>query len=160
MDTPKTTLFDERAFDDSFFAAYEAELAGIDVTEQASRALADALKITRDDGTHKSYEDIKEETVTFFANEWVRNDEALLNRMALEFAMACMGHNHDQELAQESQLRDIFEMGNQSLQQDNHNHTHGSHDHPTKEDSEIDPKTGKKSKKRLKLGWLWLNLEQ
>lgn len=147
--SPEVPAFNPQAFDDSFFANYEEQLADISVEEQASAALAEILTIEKADGTQKSYEELRDETQTFFSNDWVRNDEAVMNRMAMEFAQACMGHNHGAELAQDGQLGSVFESGVNSLFGDKHDHSSDGHNHKGKDD-EIDPKTGKKKKKR---GW-------
>lgn len=148
MGSAEIPNFDAQAFDDRFFAAYEEQLSDISIEEQASIALAEIMKIEKEDGTQKTYEEIKDQTQTFFANDWVRNDEALMNRMAMEFAQACMGHNHGAELAQDGQLGSVFETGMNSLNSDKHDHTHNGHN---RKEDEIDPKTGKKKKK--KRGW-------
>lgn len=153
--SPEAPSFDARAFDEDFFAAYEQELADISIAEQASLALADVLTVQKADGTEKSYEELRDATLAFFTNDWVRNDEAVMNRMMMEFAQACMGHGHGADLAQDGQLGSIFEKGAESLSGDKHGHEHSSHDHEeVDEDEEVDPKTGKKKKK--KKGWLGL----
>jgi hypothetical protein len=143
--------FDAQAFDDSFFATYEEQLSDISVEEQASIALAEIMTIEKEDGTQKTYEEIKDQTQTFFANPMVRNDEAIMNRMAMGFAQACMGHDHGAELAQDGQLGSVFETGLNNLNGEKHDHIHDGHSHKDKDDDEIDPKTGKKKKK--KRGW-------
>ena len=156
MDAPETHMFDAQAFDNNFFAAYEEQLAAISIEEQASNALAEILTIQKEDGTLKSYEEIRDETVTFFANDWVRNDEAMMNRMANEFAQACMSHNHGADLAQDNLLGPMFKKGSHSIIEDKHDHKSESHNHDAKDDK-IDPITGKRSKKKKEhLGWLSL----
>jgi hypothetical protein len=155
--SPEIPTFNAEAFDDSFFTAYEEQLSDISVEEQASLALAEVLTIEKADGTQKSYDELRDETRTFFANDWVRNDEAVMNRMAMEFAQACMGHNHGADLAQDNQLGSVFETGINSLAGDTHDHKHDGHSHKDKDDEyEVDPKTGKKKKKRRSIwaGWL------
>ncbi|MGH7240719.1 MAG: hypothetical protein ACREGB_00290 [Candidatus Saccharimonadales bacterium] len=143
--SPEVPTFDAQAFDESFFAAYEEQLSGISVEEQASRALKEILTIKKADGTQKSYEEIRDQTQAFFANDLVRNDEVIMNRMAMEFARSCMGHNHGAELAQDTQLGSVFEAGVNNLIGDKHD----GHSHKGKDDEyETDPKTGKKKKKK------------
>jgi hypothetical protein len=154
--TPEATTFNAGEFDDNFFAAYEEQLSDISVEDQASLALADILTIKKANGTQKTYEEIKTDTQTFFANDWVRGDEAIMNRMAIEFAQACMGHSHGAELAQDNQLSSVFENGMNSRSGDTHDHKHDGHSHKDS-DNEIDPKTGKKKKKRTAwVGWFAL----
>ena len=154
--SPETPAFNAGAFDDSFFTAYEEQLTDISVDEQASLALAEVLTIEKADGTHKSYNELRDETRRFFANDWVRNDEAVMNRVAMEFAQACMAHSHGAELAQDGQLGSVFEAGVNNLLGDTHDHKHEAHN--DKDDDDIDPKTGKKKKKKyLWGGWLALN---
>jgi len=155
IDSPEALNFNPTAFDDNFFAAYEVQLADISLAEQASIALADILTIEKADGTQKSYEELINETRNFFANDWVRNDEALLNRMAFDFAGNCMGHQHGLSLSMDNQLSSIFEKGLNSSINGKHDHKNGSHsesdeedDKSDKDDDEIDPKTGKKRIKK------------
>lgn len=131
--------FNPQVFDENFFADYEEQLTDISVEDQASAALANILTIEKNDGTQKSYEELRDEAKTFFSNDLVRNDEAIMNRMAMEFAQACMAHKHGAELAQDGQLGSVFEKGAKSLFGDNN------------DDDESDPKTGKKKKKRYSL---------
>jgi hypothetical protein len=152
MGSPKAA-FDAQAFDDSFFATYEKQLSDISKEEQASLALANILTIERDDGNQKSYEQIRNETQAFFASDYVRNDEAIMRRIAMEFAQACMEHSHGAELAQDNQLGLIFEKGVDSLFGDGHDHKHDDHAGEDNKDDELDTKTGKKKKKRYR-GWL------
>ena len=148
IDSPEALNFNPAAFDDNFFAAYEVQLADISLAEQASIALADILTIEKADGTQKSYEELINETRNFFANDWVRNDEAIMNRMAFEFAGNCMGHQHGLGLSMDNQLSSIFENGLKSSNDGNHNHKNGSHSESDEDDDEIDPKTGKKRIKK------------
>jgi hypothetical protein len=140
--------FDAQAFDDSFFSAYEEQLSDISVEEQASIALKEILTVEKENGTQKTYDEIKEQTQTFFSNDWVRNDEIIMNRMTMEFAQACMGHNHGAELAQDGQLGSVFDAGLNNLNGDKHDHKHDGQSHKDKDDDEIETKTGKKKKKR------------
>lgn len=159
MRSSEVPAFSEAAFDDSFFAQYEEELADSDVVEQASLALAAILMIEKADGTQKTYEDLRDETETFFTNEWVQQDEALMDRMAVEFAQACMGHEHGEELMEDTALRSVYDRGfmklASSMSQDELTHAHST-TAPSQAKTEYvtDPKTGKKVKKK-KRGWLW-----
>jgi len=149
IDSPEALNFNPTAFDDNFFAAYEVQLVDISLAEQASIALADILTIEKADGTQKSYEELRYETSNFFANDWVRNDEALMNRMAREFAQACMGHQHGDFLAQDSFLNPMFEKGSDSIAGKKHDHKNESHsDSDDDEEYEVDARTGKKTKKK------------
>ncbi len=138
--SPEVLEFNPNAFSDDFFKDYEAQLADIDIEEQASLALAEVLMIKKSDGTEKSYEELRDETRSFFNNDWVRNDEALLNQMALQFAQACMGHSHGNELMQDSVLGSLFEK--EGASSSHHDHSHDEY--------ETDPLTGKRKKKKKK----------
>ncbi len=141
--SPKAPDFIGEAFDDSFFTKYEEQLSDISIEEQATTALAEIMTIEKADGSQKSYDELRSETQTFFTNDWVRNDEAVMNHMAIEFAHACMGHNHGADLAQDNQLRPVFETGLKNSLGNKYGHKHKKDDK-----GEIDPKTGKKKKKK------------
>ena len=156
MDSPEVPNFDPQVFDDNFFASYEKQLASISIEDQASVVLAGILTIQKADGTQKSYQQLRDETRAFFSNEMVRNDEAIMNRMTMEFARACMGHDHGSMLAEDNQLGSLFDKGINGLFKDSHDHD-DSHSLLTKkedDDWEIGP-DGKKRKKQ-KHGWLSL----
>jgi hypothetical protein len=146
MGSPETPAFNAAAFNDTFFTQYEEQLSDISVAEQASQALTEILTIAKADGTHKSYGQLRTETQNFFANDWIRADEAVMNRMAMEFAQACMGHEHGAELAQDNLLSSIYDNGARNLLGDKH-------------DSKTDATTAKDKKKEKKtrstrVGWL------
>ncbi len=150
--------FDLSAFDDDFFAGYEAELQDVSVEEQAAAALADILTVTNQDGIVKTYEDIRDESRKFFANEWVQQSEMLMNQVASQFAAACMSHPHGSELAQDSILGSVFNAGIEASHGPDDGHGHDNHEH---DDDDIDPITGESKKKKKKKeqkqdkgGWL------
>lgn len=151
MGTPEAPTFDPQAFDADFFDGYQKELADISFEDQASAALANILTIEKADGTQKTYQEIRDESHSFFNSEWVRQSEAVMDRMTAEFAMACMGHPHGSELAQDEALSPVFGEGLKSLY-DDHTRDHDGHKH-SDSDGETDPKTGKK-KKKTRLSWL------
>jgi hypothetical protein len=152
--SPETPAFSAEAFDENFFAAYEEELTDINPEEQALLALADILTIEQADGTQKTYEQLRYETQAFFANDWVRNDEVMMNRLAMEFAQACISHMHGGELSQGGQLGSMFKKGIGGLFGDAQDHNH-DHDHDLDDDDdEIDPATGRKKKRSGQLGRL------
>jgi hypothetical protein len=157
MNNPETLTYNPEAFDDSFFAQYETELADLNIEAQASLALSEILMIEKADGSQKSYEQLRDETRSFFANDLVRNDEMLMNRMAEEFAQACMSHGHGNELMSDSMLKSVYEQGFGSLKSNDNKSAESSHNHAD-DDYEIDPKTGKKTKKKKKRGWFGVEL--
>ncbi len=128
-------------FDAQYFADYEKQLETISVEEQAAIALADVLTVKKADGAEKSYEELKSETQTFFANEWVQSNEAVMNYAAAQFAAACMGHVHGSELARDEVLSSVFDKG-VSVLFDGHElgNTHHSadQDHTSDDDDEED----------------------
>jgi hypothetical protein len=151
-ESPEAPSFDVQAFDDSFFTAYEGQLSDVSVGDQASAALAAIVTIEKADGSQKSYDELRDETRTFFASDWVRKDEAVMNRLAMEFAQACMSHSHGAELAQDNRLSSIFEDGMQSLTAKEHSE-HRSTDEGD-DDDETDPKADKKKRRGARAGWL------
>jgi|GEM_PF-2851027 len=159
-EVPLTDFLD--GFDTAFLKSYEEELASIDPAEQASAALANILMIVEEDGSQKSYEQIRDETSAFLSSEWVRQDEAIMNRMAQEFALACMSHGHGSELARDVGLGSVFEKGVGNLFGDLHQHGDRSHErttddphaHTEEKRSRSEKKTKKKQRIRRWLGSL------
>lgn len=143
--------FDPSLFTANFFTAYEQQLADIDIAEQAAAALADVLSVHTADGSQKTYQQIRTETSAFFANDWVRQNELLMNQMAVNFAAACMTHPHGAALAQDSSLSALFEKGQDASYNNKHLHedtvsSRAHDDEEDEDDDEIDPRTGKKRK--------------
>jgi hypothetical protein len=145
--------FDPSAFDEAFFEQYETQMADIDVAEQASAALSGVLQVENDDGTHKTYEQIRDESRIFFSNDAVRESEALMNRLAEQFRQACVNHVHGDALRQDEALSKVHDHG--QLGHDPHTYGKGGHD----DEYSIDPVTGRRKRKsgitakKRALGW-------
>lgn len=122
--SPELPIFDPAAFDAEFFSNYQKQLDELSKEDRASTVLAGILTIKRADGTEKAYEEIRNETIAFFASEPVKQDLALMNRMAYEFAQACMGHNHGSEFAKDEQLGAMFDRGISQIFGDKRDHKH------------------------------------
>lgn len=156
MRAPEAPVFDPSAFDESFFANYEMQPVDMGVEDQASAALAGILTVEQADGTQKTYEQIRDESRAFFANDWVRESEALMDRLAVEFVHQCMDNAYGSELARDDQLGSVFEKGVVSLYGEN-DRTHDGHAHNKKDnkDKEADKKKKKKDKKKDLFGLLF-----
>lgn len=128
---------DFSAFDSSFFETYEKDLQEIDIASVAHEALSDILTITQEDNT-PDYATIKHETELFFANPVIAEDVRLLNALATQYVESCASHNHaGADFLNDGPLSGIFSIGSnkdKDTQSDN--------------DDEIDPKTGKKRRKK------------
>lgn len=126
-------------FDDGFFADYEHEVAEIDLESQAQAALADILTVQSDDGSRRTYEQIKQETETFFANPLVRQTDALLDSLSRQYMQFCMDHGEGGMAMNDGVLSGVFDRGLQYAQHDGHGHDHDS--------ASGSDKTGKDKKK-------------
>jgi hypothetical protein len=154
---PEAPTIDLQTFDKDFFAAYEEQLSDIRIEDQAILALTDIISIRRLDGTDRSYKELVDETSRFFANDWVKNDEAIINRLVTEGILACSGHAHNDELSPNEQLSfSIFDMTTEHSLGETHNHDHNEGTDENEEDDddeyEIDATTGKRVRKKRR-GW-------
>ncbi len=85
----------------------------------------------------------------------VYRDFVDFSQMAAQMEIIC---NHDHVLNQSMQDNDtLYNLMDSHKADDGHNHgdsLHGKHDHKKDDDEyEIDPKTGKKTKKKKRTGW-------
>lgn len=129
-------------FDEAFFANYGQE---VDLAAQAQVALGNILTVQSEDGTARSYEQIKAEAEAFFANETVQQDMRLLDSLSMQYAMFCASHNHASEMMNSGSLQDVFNRGN------NAEHAHNHEKSANHDEDEDEHKTKKK-----KLGWFSL----
>jgi hypothetical protein len=126
--SPELPNFDPAAFNSEFFANYNQKIANSSIEDQAATVLAGILSIRVADGTERTYEQIRDDTRAFFSMDNVKQDMALMQRMSIQFAQACMGHNHGSELARDEQLGSIFDHGINSIFGEKADHKHDLHD--------------------------------
>ena len=149
---PQENVDDVYAFD---FDAWESELEGIDLEEQARQAFDGLLTFeTEDEHTGRTIEDIKDDIVTFMSNPEIVQMQQMVDYAAEQFAQFC-NHNHIGGDAN-SEFSNLLSAGNNVLgSDDGHDHGHESIEKSEADDDddeyEIDPKTGKRVKKRTSL---------
>jgi hypothetical protein len=131
---------------DSFFAAYEQELTEVDIAVNAQLALSSILTVQAENGETRSYEQIRREAETFFANPTIAADMQLLDQLAAQYAQFCVGHGHEgiDQLTSGS-LEELFERGLSNA------HRH-EHEHEREREGE---KAKKKKKSRARRLGLW-----
>lgn len=126
-------------------AAFQDTIQGVaSDTELALEEKVRRMEVIVNEGTSEVYRDF----VDFRA-------------MAVQMEMMC---NHDHALNQSMRGSDTLSGFMDSHRSDDgHNHgesLHGKHNHKDDDEYEIDPKTGKKTKKKKKHGWFSLLLSK
>jgi len=137
IDSPEHS---DELFDADFFADYEQELAGLSVEQQAPAALAGVLTVNNEDGSARSFEQIKAESEAFFANPLIREATGVLDALAMQYMQFCQAHGEGGAAMNEGALGTVFERG---LRAADHVHEHGP-------DDQHENKTHKKEKGKKK----------
>lgn len=129
--------------DDDFFTEYAQEFASVEFAQQAQEALEGILSIKDEDGSTRSYEQIKAEAEVFFENPWVSESIAIMDSLARQFADFC-NHNHAAaDVFTGGMLGDIFAYAQESTH-------HKSYEHDEDEDGPTHPLSFKKKRRRLR----------
>lgn len=132
---------DEFGFD---FAAWEAEVADIDLEEQAIKAFDGLLTFETDDNeTARTIEDIQNDIVTFMSNPEVMEMQRVIEYAAVQFAQFC-NHNHVGADSMNENVSSLFNASEGLAGQEDHSHKL-EHEH---DDDDDDTDSKKKKKKR------------
>ncbi len=113
-------------FDAEFFANLGQEMEDISLQTAAQDALAGILTIKHADGQEKSFQQIKDEAETFFANPLVADDMRLIESLSMQYADFCASHGLDGSSSMnEGSLGKVYEQG--TRHDDGHDHGNDGH---------------------------------
>lgn len=143
-------------FEDMPDFGMEFEMADFDINaafQEAIVGVASDQEIALDEKVRRM------EVIVSEGTSEVYRDFVDFRQMAAQMEMMC---NHDHALNQSMQGSETLSGFMDSHKADDgHNHgneSHSKHNHKDDDEYEIDPKTGKKTKKKKRSGWLSLTL--